>query len=60
PWTDPTLAGFDTIRFTDDPGTEISGLMGLRALSRFTIHLDYRDGLVRFDYDPKRHSPILF
>jgi len=60
PWTDPTMAGFDTIRFTDDAGTEVSGLMGLRALSRLTVHLDYRDGLVKFDYDPKRHSPLLF
>lgn len=51
---------FDTSRFTDDAGVEISGLLGLRALVRTTIHIDYRDGLMKFDYDPARRSPVIF
>jgi hypothetical protein len=33
---------------------EVSGLIGADILQDLTIHLDYRDGLVKFDYDPKR------
>jgi Aspartyl protease len=51
---------FDTSRFTDDSGMEISGMLGLKLLSRMTIHIDYRDGLMKFDYDPARKGPILF
>jgi hypothetical protein len=51
---------FDTAAFTDDSGMEISGLVGLKALSRTTVHIDYRDGLVKFDFDPARKSPFLF
>jgi Tfp pilus assembly protein PilF len=36
------------------PGMEVSGLIGADILQDLTIHLDYRDGLVKFDYDPKR------
>jgi hypothetical protein len=54
------IVPFDTAAFTDDSGTEISGLIGLKTLSRMTIHIDYRDGLVKFDYDPARKSPFLF
>ena len=31
-------------------GVEISGFLGLPVLSLFTITIDYRDGLVKFDY----------
>jgi hypothetical protein len=51
---------FDTSKFTEDSGMEISGLLGLKTLSRMTIHIDYRDGLMKFDYDPKRKSPLIF
>ena len=51
---------FDTAAFTDDSGMEIFGLVGLKTLSRTTIHLDYRDGLMKFDFDPARKSPFLF
>lgn len=51
---------FDTSRFTDDSGMEISGMLGLKTLSRTTIHIDYRDGLLKFDYDPARKSPLSF
>jgi hypothetical protein len=33
---------------------EISGLLGATTLDLLTIHIDYRDGLVKFDYDPNR------
>jgi len=51
---------FDTSAFTDDSGTEIFGLLGLKTLARMTIHIDYRDGLMKFDFDPSRKSPLLF
>jgi hypothetical protein len=51
---------FDTSRFTDDSGMEISGMVGLKTLSHMAIHIDYRDGLLKFDYDPTRKSPISF
>jgi hypothetical protein len=31
---------------------EISGLIGASALRQCIVHLDYRDGLVKFDYTP--------
>jgi hypothetical protein len=33
---------------------EISGFLGANTLNQMTIHIDYRDGLVKFEYDPKR------
>jgi hypothetical protein len=33
---------------------EISGFIGATTLSQCTIHIDYRDGLVKFDYNPLR------
>jgi tetratricopeptide (TPR) repeat protein len=35
-------------------GTEVSGLLGFAMLRRMELKLDYRDGLVDFEYDPKR------
>jgi hypothetical protein len=54
------IVPFPTEAFTDDSGIEIFGLIGLKTISRTTIHIDYRDGLVKFDYDPARKSPFLF
>lgn len=51
---------FDTSRFTDDAEMEVSGLIGLKTLGRMSIHIDYRDGLMKFDYDPARKSPFTF
>jgi len=51
---------FDTTAFTDDSGMDISGMLGLKTLTRMTIHLDYRDGLLKFDYDPARKGPLIF
>jgi len=30
------------------------GIPGANTLDQLTIHIDYRDGLVKFDYDPNR------
>jgi len=35
-------------------GTEISGFLGFAMLRLLELKLDYRDGLVDFEYDPKR------
>jgi len=48
------VVSFDTSKFSKDAGMEISGFLGATALRQLTIHIDYRDGLVKFDYDPKR------
>ena len=31
-------------------GTEVSGVLGLSVLSLFKLTIDYRDGLVNFEY----------
>jgi len=43
---------FDLSSASTDTGVEISGFIGLPALKLMTIHIDYRDGLMKFDYDP--------
>jgi len=48
------VVSFDTTQLSKHAGMEISGLLGANTLSQLTIHIDYRDGLVKFDYDPKR------
>ena len=59
-WMESPIGSFDTSRFTDDAGAEISGLLGLKSLGNFTTHIDYRDGLVKLDFDPKRKTPFSF
>ncbi len=48
------VVAFDTSRVSKNVGMEISGFIGARTLRMLTIHIDYRDGLVKFDYDPNR------
>jgi predicted aspartyl protease len=48
------VPSFDTAGISKDIGLEISGFLGARTLELTTIHIDYRDGLVKFDYDPKK------
>ena len=45
---------FDTSHISKNAGLEISGFIGANTLKLLTIHIDYRDGLVKFDYDPNR------
>ena len=35
-------------------GTEISGFLGFAMLRQLDVKMDYRDGMVNFEYDPKR------
>ncbi len=48
------VISFDTSRISRGAGMEISGFLGANTLFQLTTHIDYRDGLVKFDYDPKR------
>jgi tetratricopeptide (TPR) repeat protein len=48
------VVAFDTSKISRYGGIEISGFLGATTLRQLTIHIDYRDGLVKFDYDPKR------
>src|SRR5208337_3835072 len=39
-------------------GFEIAGMLGLDVLQPLTLHLDYRDGLVKFDSTEAGVSPM--
>ncbi len=44
------MTSFDMWDQSRGIGTEVSGFLGLPVLSLFTLTIDYRDGLVKFDY----------
>jgi predicted aspartyl protease len=48
------VASFDTSNISKSVGMDISGFLGAATLKLLTIHIDYRDGLVKFDYDANR------
>ena len=48
------LLTFDLTGISDRVGTEISGTLGFGVLRMLEVKIDYRDGLVDFEYDPKR------
>jgi hypothetical protein len=48
------LVAFDLGHISDHTGTEISGTLGFALLRLLDIKIDYRDGLVDFEYDAKR------
>ena len=48
------LIAFDLTHISDDIGTEISGTLGFVLLRMLDVKIDYRDGLVDFEYDSKR------
>jgi tetratricopeptide (TPR) repeat protein len=48
------MVAFDFTRISDNIGTEISGTLGFTLLRFLDIKIDYRDGLVDFEYDTKR------
>jgi predicted aspartyl protease len=50
----PDVVAFDTSRISKHINMEISGFLGATTLNQLTIHIDYRDGLVKFEYDPNR------
>ena len=47
------ILSIDMSKLSQEVGMEISGLLGATTLKQLTMHIDYRDGLVKFDYDPK-------
>ena len=49
----------DLSLFSRSLGTEVSGFLGFDMLRLLEIKLDYRDGLVDFEYDPKRVSSFI-
>ena len=48
------IVSFDVSKISQNVGLEVSGLIGANTLGLLTMHIDYRDGLVKFDYDPNR------
>lgn len=49
------VPSFDTSKLSKDLGVEVSGFLGAQTLDWLTIHIDYRDGLVKCEYDAKRN-----
>jgi predicted aspartyl protease len=47
------MTAFDTTSISHNAGFEISGFLGAPVLYRLAMHIDYRDNLIKFDYDPK-------
>ena len=48
------LVSFDTSAISKDTGVEVSGFIGFTTLGQLTIKIDYRDALVKFEYNPNR------
>jgi predicted aspartyl protease len=48
------MVSFDMTPVSDSMGIEVSGILGFNMLRMLDIKIDYRDGLVDFQYDPKR------
>jgi len=46
------LISFDLTPISRSTGTEVSGLLGFAMLRMLSVKIDYRDGLVDFDYKP--------
>jgi predicted aspartyl protease len=44
---------FDNSNMSRYAGLEISGFLGNTLLRELAMHIDYRDGLIKFDYDPR-------
>jgi len=48
------VVAFATPLISKNLNMEVSGFIGYTALAQMTIGIDYRDGLMKFDYDPNR------
>jgi Aspartyl protease/Tetratricopeptide repeat len=48
------VASLDMTETSRDIGLETAGFLGATTLQYMTLHLDYRDGLVKFDFDPNK------
>jgi tetratricopeptide (TPR) repeat protein len=49
----------DLSKISRQTGTEISGLLGFTMLQMLDLKIDYRDGLVNLEFDPKRVQHLL-
>jgi tetratricopeptide (TPR) repeat protein len=47
------LTAFDLTSISENAGTEISGILGFTTLHMLDLKIDYRDGLVDFNYKPQ-------
>ena len=52
---DQELIAVDLSDDSKEYGLEISGILGMNSLKSAILHIDYRDGLVKFDYGPGAH-----
>jgi predicted aspartyl protease len=52
--TNARMPVFDLGGISKDFGTEISGLIGEDTLGVLVVHIDYRDGLMKFEYERDR------
>jgi len=52
--TNEGMITLDLSTISRHTGTEVSGFLGFTMLRRMELKLDYRDGLIDFEYDPKR------
>ena len=52
------IVTFDLSTLSRHTGTELSGFLGFAMLRQLELKLDYRDGLVDLEYDPKRVQPF--
>ncbi|HEY6328863.1 MAG TPA: aspartyl protease family protein [Blastocatellia bacterium] len=48
------MVAFDISGISNSIGTDVSGILGFPLLHLLDIKIDYRDGLVDFNYDPHR------
>jgi predicted aspartyl protease len=48
------VASLDMSGTNREIGLETAGFLGANTLQYMTLHLDYRDGLVKFDFDPTK------
>jgi hypothetical protein len=51
----PAMTSIDMTKMSHGAGVEVSGIIGAPALFRMVMHIDYRDNLVKFEYDPKKN-----
>lgn len=52
------IVTLDLSKTSRQAGTEVSGFLGFGMLRRLELKLDYRDGLVDFEYDPNGPSTM--
>jgi predicted aspartyl protease len=50
----PDVVAFASPAMNRNLGMDVAGLIGITTLGQLTLQIDYRDGLVKFNYDPHR------